>query len=166
MPFYKLWVEIEKSYTSGDGYLDKLCMELVGLDFQPLPAADPRRARAVPRALPAYDARDRRAGRAAGVRRGGVASVRPSDPLSEQDNVAVAVKNITQGAKLAVDGADARVRSIRSPSPTRSRFVRSSRTGGCSSTACRSAGQSRLIEAGRHVHVHNIRSDYVNNKVD
>ena len=32
MPFYKLWVEIERSYTSGDGYLDKLCMELVGLD--------------------------------------------------------------------------------------------------------------------------------------
>lgn len=32
MPFYKLWVEIEKGYTSGDGYLDKLCMELVGLD--------------------------------------------------------------------------------------------------------------------------------------
>lgn len=30
-PFYKLWVEIEKNYTSGDGYLDKLCMELVGL---------------------------------------------------------------------------------------------------------------------------------------
>jgi dihydrodipicolinate synthase/N-acetylneuraminate lyase len=32
MPFYKLWVEIEKTYTSGDGYLNKLCMELVGLD--------------------------------------------------------------------------------------------------------------------------------------
>ncbi|MBW8617452.1 MAG: dihydrodipicolinate synthase family protein [Hyphomicrobiales bacterium] len=31
MPFYKLWVHIEKNYTSGDGYLDKLCMELVGL---------------------------------------------------------------------------------------------------------------------------------------
>ncbi len=31
MPFYKLWVEIEKNHTSGDGYLDKLCMELVGL---------------------------------------------------------------------------------------------------------------------------------------
>ena len=28
MPFYKLWVEIEKTFTSGD----KLCMELVGLD--------------------------------------------------------------------------------------------------------------------------------------
>ena len=31
MPFYKLWVEIEQNYTSGDGYLDKLCMELIGL---------------------------------------------------------------------------------------------------------------------------------------
>jgi dihydrodipicolinate synthase/N-acetylneuraminate lyase len=31
MPFYKLWVEIEKNHTSGDGYLDKLCMELIGL---------------------------------------------------------------------------------------------------------------------------------------
>lgn len=30
-PFYKLWVEIERDFTSGDGYLDKLCMELVGL---------------------------------------------------------------------------------------------------------------------------------------
>jgi dihydrodipicolinate synthase/N-acetylneuraminate lyase len=32
MPFYKLWMEIEAQYTSGDGYLDKLCMELIGLD--------------------------------------------------------------------------------------------------------------------------------------
>jgi 4-hydroxy-tetrahydrodipicolinate synthase len=31
MPFYKLWVAIEREFTSGDGYLDKLCMELVGL---------------------------------------------------------------------------------------------------------------------------------------
>ena len=30
-PFYKLWKKIETDYTSGDGYLDKLCMELVGL---------------------------------------------------------------------------------------------------------------------------------------
>ena len=30
MPFYRLWKEMEQ-YTSGDGYLDKLCMELVGL---------------------------------------------------------------------------------------------------------------------------------------
>jgi dihydrodipicolinate synthase/N-acetylneuraminate lyase len=32
MPFYKLWTDIEREYTSGDGYLDKLCMELIGLD--------------------------------------------------------------------------------------------------------------------------------------
>ena len=30
-PYMALWREME-SYTSGDGYLDKLCMELVGLD--------------------------------------------------------------------------------------------------------------------------------------
>jgi dihydrodipicolinate synthase/N-acetylneuraminate lyase len=30
MPFQELWVEIE-NYTGGDGYLDKLCIELVGL---------------------------------------------------------------------------------------------------------------------------------------
>jgi dihydrodipicolinate synthase/N-acetylneuraminate lyase len=30
MPFMELWQEIER-WTSGDGYLDKLCMELVGL---------------------------------------------------------------------------------------------------------------------------------------
>ncbi len=31
MPFYKLWTRIEREFTSGDGYLDKLSMELVGL---------------------------------------------------------------------------------------------------------------------------------------
>ena len=31
MPFMTLWSEME-TFTSGDGYLDKLCMELVGLD--------------------------------------------------------------------------------------------------------------------------------------
>jgi dihydrodipicolinate synthase/N-acetylneuraminate lyase len=31
LPFYRLWREIEAGFTSGDGYLDKLCMELVGL---------------------------------------------------------------------------------------------------------------------------------------
>lgn len=31
LPYYTLWHEIEQQYA-GDGYLDKLCMELVGLD--------------------------------------------------------------------------------------------------------------------------------------
>ena len=30
-PFMKLWMKIEQEYTGGDGYLDKLCLELVGL---------------------------------------------------------------------------------------------------------------------------------------
>ncbi len=51
MPFMTLWAEME-TYTSGDGYLDKLCMELVGLDFEPLPAADPRRPHALSREDP------------------------------------------------------------------------------------------------------------------
>ena len=31
LPYMQLWSEMEE-YTSGDGYLDKLCMELVGLN--------------------------------------------------------------------------------------------------------------------------------------
>ena len=31
LPFMRLWAEMEH-FTSGDGYLDKLCMEVVGLD--------------------------------------------------------------------------------------------------------------------------------------
>ena len=31
MPFYKLWTTIEREFTSGDGYLVKLCLELIGL---------------------------------------------------------------------------------------------------------------------------------------
>ncbi len=31
LPYHTLWKEMER-YTSGDGYLDKLCMEFVGLD--------------------------------------------------------------------------------------------------------------------------------------
>ena len=31
VPYYVLWTDIEDTFTSGDGYLDKLCMELVGL---------------------------------------------------------------------------------------------------------------------------------------
>ena len=30
IPFYDLWLEMMQ-YTSGDGYADKLCMELIGL---------------------------------------------------------------------------------------------------------------------------------------
>ena len=47
LPFMRLWEEME-SYTSGDGYLDKLCMELVGPAVEPLPPADARCPRPLP----------------------------------------------------------------------------------------------------------------------
>ena len=31
LPYYRLWKKIEQTYTVGDGFLDKLCMELIGL---------------------------------------------------------------------------------------------------------------------------------------
>jgi dihydrodipicolinate synthase/N-acetylneuraminate lyase len=31
LPYYKLWKRIELNYTVGDGFVDKLCMELIGL---------------------------------------------------------------------------------------------------------------------------------------
>ena len=67
MPFYKLWVEIEKTFTSGDGYLDKLCMELIGLPSSRCrpPTRDVRER--LSRALPADDARDRRPRRPPGL---------------------------------------------------------------------------------------------------
>ena len=49
MPFMLLWGEME-AYTGGDGYLDKLCMELVGL---------PRAAAARPRETCATEFRDK-----------------------------------------------------------------------------------------------------------
>jgi hypothetical protein len=33
-PFYALWTEMQR-YTAGDGYLDKLCLELIGLPGGP-----------------------------------------------------------------------------------------------------------------------------------
>jgi dihydrodipicolinate synthase/N-acetylneuraminate lyase len=31
LPYYRLWKKIEQNYTVGDGFVDKLCMELIGL---------------------------------------------------------------------------------------------------------------------------------------
>ena len=31
LPYYRLWKNIEQTYTVGDGFVDKLCMELIGL---------------------------------------------------------------------------------------------------------------------------------------
>ncbi len=31
LPYYRLWKKIEQTYTVGDGFVDKICMELIGL---------------------------------------------------------------------------------------------------------------------------------------
>ena len=31
LPYYRLWKKIEQTFTVGDGFVDKLCMELIGL---------------------------------------------------------------------------------------------------------------------------------------
>ncbi len=31
LPYYRLWKKIEQNFTVGDGFVDKLCMELIGL---------------------------------------------------------------------------------------------------------------------------------------
>lgn len=85
--------------------------------------------------------------------------------LSVADNVAVAAKTIAKGTELDVDGGklvalDAipfahkiALRPIRQDAQVLKYGV--------------PIGRAKVaIEPGQHVHVHNIRSDYVNNQVD
>lgn len=85
--------------------------------------------------------------------------------LSVADNVAVAAKTIAKGTELEVDGG--RLIAL-DPIPFAHKI------------ALRPIGQDEqvlkygvpigrakvAIDPGRHVHVHNIKSDYVNNQVD
>ena len=68
--------------------------------LEPVPAADPRRPRPLPRALPRDDAGDGRAGRAAAHDR----APRPFLRLAADDNVAVAMRKIAQGETVELGG--------------------------------------------------------------
>jgi altronate dehydratase len=85
--------------------------------------------------------------------------------LSDQDNVAVAVKSIVQGAKLEVDGLTL---TALDPIPFAHKIaLRAIEKDGRVFKYAVPIGRAKVaIEAGRHVHVHNIRSDYINNEVD
>jgi altronate hydrolase len=85
--------------------------------------------------------------------------------LSDQDNVAVAVKNIAQGAKLEIDGLTL---IALDPIPFAHKIaLRAIEKDERVFKYGVPIGRAKVaIEAGRHVHVHNIRSDYVNNEVD
>jgi altronate hydrolase len=85
--------------------------------------------------------------------------------LSERDNVAVAARPIARGSELEADGV--RVVALEPipfahkialrPIPAGAQVIKYGVPIGRATVA---------IEPGRHVHVHNIKSDYLNNQVD
>ena len=85
--------------------------------------------------------------------------------LAEEDNVAVAAANIPAGADLEVEGVTL---SALDPIPFAHKIAL--RPIGAGERVIKYGvpiGRATVATpAGRHVHVHNIRSDYVNNEVD
>lgn len=85
--------------------------------------------------------------------------------LSAADNVAVAAKSITKGTELEVDGEPL---VALDPIPFAHKIAL--HPIGQDAQVLKYGvpiGRAKVaIEPGRHVHVHNIRSDYVNNQVD
>jgi hypothetical protein len=85
--------------------------------------------------------------------------------LSERDNVAVAGRNLERGAVVEVGGVEL---VLRDPVP----FAHKVAIAAIAKDAQVlkygvPIGRARVaIAPGEHVHVHNIRSDYVNNEVD
>jgi len=85
--------------------------------------------------------------------------------LAEQDNVAVATKNLAKGTKVEVDGV---ALTTRDAIPFAHKIaIRAIEQDGQVFKYGVPIGRAKVaIEPGRHVHVHHIRSDYVNNEVD
>ena len=85
--------------------------------------------------------------------------------LAEQDNVAVATKNLAKGTKVEVDGV---ALTTRDAIPFAHKIaIRAIEQDGQVFKYGVPIGRAKMaIEPGCHVHVHNIRSDYVNNEVD
>jgi len=85
--------------------------------------------------------------------------------LSDQDNVAVAARNLARGTALEFDGFRL---TARDPIPFAHKIaLRRIAAGETVIKFGVPIGRaSEAIEAGSHVHVHNIKSDYVNNQVD
>jgi altronate hydrolase len=85
--------------------------------------------------------------------------------LAEQDNVAVATRNLAKGIGVEVEGV---ALTTRDAIPFAHKVaIRAIEPGGQVFKYGVPIGRAKVaIEPGRHVHVHNIRSDYVNNEVD
>jgi altronate dehydratase len=85
--------------------------------------------------------------------------------LADQDNVAVATRNLERGAVVALEGDEL---VTRDPIPFAHKVaIRTIAKDGQVFKYGVPIGRAKVaIEPGQHVHVHNIRSDYVNNEVD
>ena len=85
--------------------------------------------------------------------------------LAEQDNVAVATRNLERGAVVTVEGEEL---TTRDPIPFAHKVaLRAIEPDAQVIKYGVPIGRAKVaIEPGQHVHVHNIRSDYVNNEVD
>jgi altronate hydrolase len=85
--------------------------------------------------------------------------------LADQDNVAVATRNLTRGAVVSVDGEEL---TTRDPIPFAHKVaIRAIAKDGQVFKYGVPIGRAKVaIAPGQHVHVHNIKSDYVNNEVD
>ena len=85
--------------------------------------------------------------------------------LSEQDNVAVATTNLAKGTTVEIDGLRVLARD---PIPFAHKIaIQPIEAGARVFKYGVPIGRAKVaIEPGQHVHVHNIKSDYVNNEVD
>jgi altronate hydrolase len=85
--------------------------------------------------------------------------------LADQDNVAVATRNLSRGAVLTIDGEELETVD---PIPFAHKVaIRAIAEGAQVFKYGVPIGRAKVaIAPGQHVHVHNIRSDYVNNEVD
>ena len=85
--------------------------------------------------------------------------------LSEEDNVAVAIRDVAAGSETEVNGA---ALTVRDDIPLGHKVALGPIKAG---ERVRKFGvpigrASEAIPAGAHVHMHNIRSDYLNNAIE
>ncbi len=85
--------------------------------------------------------------------------------LSDRDNVAVAARSIQKGATLEIDGIEV-IALDPIPFAHKIALCPIGRGEPLFKYGVPIGRAKVAIEPGRHVHVHNIASDYVNNEVD
>lgn len=85
--------------------------------------------------------------------------------LSDRDNVAVATRNLEPGIEVEVDGQQLITRDA-IPFAHKIALAAIAANGQVFKYGVPIGRAKTAIAPGEHVHVHNIRSDYVNNEVD